>query len=171
MWLEMAEAGISITAIATMLAAAASASVALVIVITQRKAHNIQLKQLKHQVGLAERQENLDSARLVIEIDKQFRTDEFRDVLRHMQDDKWGEKEYSDDENRRHLDRFINYVSAICSFHVDGVLTETHMRRHFDGELIELDKNPWVSAYVQEHAEWRLIHARLKDIKTRQKKE
>lgn len=147
MWLETVDAGSSITAIATMLAALASASVALVIWHTQKRARVIQLKQLEHQVGLEERQKDLDSARLVIEIDKQFRTDEFRDVLRHMQDDKWGEEKYSDEENRLHLDRFINYVSAICSFHVDGVLTEVHMRRHYDGTLIELSKNRWVNEY------------------------
>lgn len=160
-----------VTEMATILAAAASAGVAIVIWITQGKARDVQLKQLAHQVSLAEHQKDLDSARLVIEIDKQFRTDEFRDVLRHVQDDKWSREEYSNEENRLHLDRFINYVSAICSFHDDGALTEVHMRRHYDGTLIELDKNPWVSEYMDGRKEWWLIHARLKEIKARQKNE
>lgn len=174
MLLETAEALTLVSMGVSMAAVVATAIVAVVIRSSNAKIHDTQTKQYaaylteqKRQTEIAEHQRKLDSAKLVVELDKQYMTKEFREVLRHMQEDEWGEDEYGDENGdpRRHLDRFINFTSKVCSFHADKVLTDNHMIWHFDGYLIDFNENKWVREYIKkEPTTWRFIHRRWKQV-------
>ena len=123
-------------------AALGPSSVAGVILWTQHRLYQIHLKQQKQQA-------KLDSARLVIEIDKQYRTDEFRDVFDNVQAG-WHD-EFDIWENRKHLLRFLYYTNVVCSLHESGVLTKEHMGWFYDGTVIMLDNNDWVHEYMKKN--------------------
>lgn len=154
----------------TIAAALAPAGVAGVIWWTQSRLHKVQVdqqklqyKEQKRQADIDERQAIHNSALLVLELEKQMRTKEFRDVLDQIQ---WGwGKQFENDKYFIPLIRYINYISLICSFHRDGLITEEHIGRHYDQTIIEFDDNDWVHEYLKKGKEFRFIRDRLSVIR------
>lgn len=133
-----------------------SIMVALVIWLTHSRMHQRYLEQQK-------RQAKLDSARLVVEIDKQYRTDEFRTVLENVHAG-WHD-EFEEWENHKHLIRFLNYTSMVCAFHEDNILTDKHMMWFYDETLIALDSNNWIHEHIKKTDACVALRRRLKKIK------
>lgn len=159
-----------IGAVATACAVVASAVVAAVIWKSnariyeiQKRQHSTYLDEQRRQSTNMERQKNLDSARLVLSLDSQMRTGEFREVLNQVQHG-W-DKEFDMYEYQIHLIRYLNFITVICSFYEDGVLTEKHMVRHYDNTLMAFDDNNWVHEHIKNTEENVLIRRRLEEIR------
>lgn len=157
--------------ILTVSAALAPAGVALVIWLTQSRLHKVQIRQQelqfkeqKRQISIDEQQTKLNSASLVLELDKQLRSDEFREVLNQVQHG-W-DKEFEEEQYYLHLIRYINYISMICGFYKDGVITETHMHMYYNNTLTAFDNNDWVhNNVIEKQDECWLIREYLKKIR------
>lgn len=116
------------------------------------------------------RQTKVDSARLVLDIDNQMRTPEFREVLNQVQSG-WA-KEFEDEEYKVHLLRYLTIIHTICIFHRDDVLTETAMTDNYDYTIETFDNNDYIHDIFQ-HAEgvgFDLIRKRLVKIRRKRKR-
>ena len=137
-----------VTVVASVIAATASASVALVIWLTQKQAREIHEKQLDHQVRLAEHQKNLDSARLVVELDKVYRTDGFRKAYRLMAD---GDIDLDNDEHKEWFLRYINHSEVVCKLFARGLISKSDMAVSYGGleQLLNMNENTRI--YIEKH--------------------
>lgn len=92
------------------------------------------------------KQGKLDSARMVLEIDKEFRTDEFRKVHELIVS---GKVDVTKDPHRVWLDRYLGYITLVYKFHKDGVIDEEHIKDFYDGYIPILYNNKCVREYIK----------------------
>ncbi len=147
------------------LAGVGSFAVAAILALTYRHHLNIYTKQVESDA----KQTTLDSAHLVLELEKQLRSEEFREVLSRIRIRKTLFAPFTGSAQRIKLRRFLNYITMICGFHHDGLLSDVHMARHYDPLLIDLDDNDWIHGYLNENKNkfphlWKRLQVVRKDV-------
>lgn len=147
------------------LAGVGSFAVAAILALTYRHHLNIYTKQVESDA----KQTTLDSAHLVLELEKQLRTEEFREVLSSIRIRNALFSPFTDSAQFIGLQRFLNYITMICGFHQDGLLSDVHMTRHYDPLLVDLDGNGWIHEYLNENKDkfshlWKRLQAIGEDV-------
>lgn len=142
--LEQADVWTIVALVVSAIAAGASAGVAVVIWKTQGR-------QLDHQTKLAERQQELDSARLVVELDAVYRTEKFREIAELMFDRKIN---LNDKEQKRWFLRYINHTQFVCKLYYNKMITESDMGLMYGGLAALLRRNKRTIEYVEKHKKW-----------------
>lgn len=101
----------------TMIAALAPAGVAGVIWWTQHRIHQTHLRQ-------QEKQAKIDSARLILSLRDELRTEGMRKIALKVFK---GTVDLTSWDDEVWLTRYLNHMSLICKFYMDGLITEQHM--------------------------------------------
>ena len=108
-------------------------------------------RQQKRQSEIAEHQKKLDSARLVVELDAVYRTEEFREIAELMFDRKIN---LNDKEQKRGFLRYINHTQFVCKLYHDKMITESDMGLMYGGLAALLRRNKRTIEYVEKHKKW-----------------
>ena len=146
----------------TLLGVAATAGLACVILWTQHKMRDAYGEQLQHQVKLADHQKNLDSTRLVIDLDKVYRTDGFRRVYRLMVNNTI---DLGNDEHKEWFVRYINHSEFVCKLFAQELISKSDMAVSYGGLELLLNMNESTREFINKHRypylKWyfRYVHA------------
>ena len=109
------------------------------------------------------KQNKLDSARMVLEIDKEFRTEGFRNIHELVVA---GEVDVTKEPHRVWLDRYLGYITLVYKFHEDKVIHKDHIVDFYDGYLPIFDGNKYVREYIKKHdVEFLYLRKRLQRIR------
>ena len=100
----------------------------------------------KRQITMAEHQNNLDSARLVIDLDKVYRTDGFRMVYRLMVN---GTIDLGNGEHKEWFVRYINYSQFVCKLFAERLISKSDMQVSYGGLESLLNKNENTREYIE----------------------
>ena len=109
-----------------------------------------QIYQFVKQRGERQRQVTIDSARLVMEIDKVYRTDEFRKVQKWMY---YGTINLNDVEQKEWFIRYINHSQFVCKSFAEGLISKSDMRVSYSGLEVLLNKNDNTREYIEKMKE------------------
>ena len=102
------------------------------------------------------RQNLIDSARLVLELDRGLRSDDFRAVAVRIRD---GNIKPTDPADELLLLRYINYVAPICKMHYDGLISKSDMESSYEDVIVSLYEYDDVRTYMRENKKsWPYIH-------------
>ncbi len=105
------------------------------------------------------KQSKIDSARLVLDIDKEFRTKGFRRIHSLVIEN---EVDVTKEPHRVWLDRYLNHLTFVYGLYKDGVITKDHVERSYDGYLPIFHKNQYVSPYIEKYnVEFLYLYERL----------
>lgn len=119
----------------------ATVGLALVILWTQRKMRDAHGEQLQHQV-------NLDSARLIIDLDKVYRTDGFRMVYRLMAN---STIDLGNDEHKEWFVRYVNHSEFVCKLFAKRLISKSDMAVSYGGLESLLNMNENTREYINKH--------------------
>ena len=110
------------------------------------------------------KQSKIDSTRIVLELDKELRTEEFRQIHELVLD---GKIDLTKDPSYDYkLDRYLNYATIICKIRKDGVITEDHMHTYYDSLLEVFASNEYVRKHIRENkGPFLFLYERLQDVK------
>lgn len=109
------------------------------------------------------KQDKLDSARMVLEIDKEFRTDGFRKIHEKVVA---GKVDVTKEPYRVWLDRYLGYITLVYKFHKDKVIHKDHIVDFYDGYLPIFNDNQYVREYIEKHnVEFLYLYERLQRIR------
>ena len=125
----------------------ATAGLAGVIWWTQCKMRGVHENQLKHQVGLAEHQKKLDSAHLILKLDKELTSPETRKFVYIL--DKIPKIPPAGDI-RNKLAQYLGHVDMICMFYGEGLIDEHHMEEQYDPLIRDCCKDKKIVEYLRD---------------------
>ena len=76
-------------------------------------------------------QRKLDSAHLILKLDEQLVSKDFRDLTDALDNSKY------DDSMKNMLVRYLGHVDMICMFHYNGLIDEYHMGEQYDPLILD----------------------------------
>lgn len=138
----------------TIIGVLASITLIIVIAITQcrqlravNQQQKMYLDEQKRQITMVEHQNNLDSARLVIDLDKVYRTDGFRMAYRLMVN---GTIDLGNGEHKEWFVRYINHSQFVCKLFAERLISKSDMQVSYGGLESLLNKNENTREYIEE---------------------
>lgn len=131
----------------------------------QRKQYKSYLAEQKRQTVIADRQRRLDSANLIIELDKVRRSDGFRKLQLWLVTDTIDLRK---SEHMLWFIRYVNHAHIACMFFVDDLISEPHMATAYGGLEKLLTTNRDTREFLEKHEArypyltWYFRYVRLK---------
>ena len=157
-----------VVAIASIVAGFGSLIVAAILTASyaqQSKTYRLQLEAEEKQNEIDRRQEMLDSARLVMDLDEYFKTDTAGKLIEAVMGRKLGDELLSEEYFLK-FHECISHLSLICKFYQDGLITPIHMRNFFYSTLMAFDDNDWVHDYLDKHrGKYLFLYIGLQEIR------
>lgn len=118
--------------------------------------------QLYQQRQNQKHQAKIDSARLVWEMDKDFKTKELRDIHELVLA---GDVDVTKGQHLAWLNRYLNVMLIAYKFYREGLISKTHIDYFYDGYLKILYGNDYVRPYIEKHEVFTYFGKRLQHLK------